>query len=128
MAVTHGHGNPKWAREEVILALELYQACNGQIPTDDDPRVVALSNELRGLPLHPGSRRKPSFRNPAGVAFKLQNIRQVATGRGLSNVASMDRVVWSELGTNPDRVRALAVAIRASVRRRKRERISAQRI
>lgn len=54
---------------------------------------------------------RDSFRNPAGVAFKLQNIRQVATGRGMPNASEVDRQVWDELGRAPDLVQQLVDAI-----------------
>lgn len=93
MAVTHGHGNPHWTRDEVILALDLYFDCKGKVPGAADPRVQELSEVLRAFPHHGASARKDSFRNPDGVAFKLQNIRQVATGKGLGNVSKADREV-----------------------------------
>ena len=98
MAVTQGHGNPKWTRDETILALDLYFAVQPRMPSGIDMDVKALSSLLRRLPYHEEAARKPSFRNPDGVAFKLQNIRQVATGKGLGNVSQMDRTIWSELG------------------------------
>lgn len=115
MAVTHGHGNPSWTRDEVILALELYFECKGKIPGQSDPRVKALSELLRAFPHHSVAARKKSFRNLDGVAFKLQNIRQVATGKGLGNVSRIDREVWDELGRDPGRVKYLAGLIRANV-------------
>ena len=77
MAVTHGHGNPKWTRDETILALDLYFDCSGIIPSGSDERVQTLSQLLRALPYHDRASRKETFRNPDGVAFKLQNLRQV---------------------------------------------------
>jgi len=115
MAVTHGHGNPNWGRDEVLLALDLYFRCEGRIPSKDDPRVIALSDDLRRLPYHAEAARKPSFRNPDGVAFKLQNLRQIATGKGLGNVATNDRLVWAEFGKAPELVAKLATAIRAGI-------------
>jgi 5-methylcytosine-specific restriction enzyme A len=115
MAVTHGHGNPNWTRDEVILALDLYFACTGSIPGQSDPRVVALSDLLRAFPHHSAAARKESFRNPDGVAFKLQNLRQVATGKGLGNVSRTDREVWDELGRDPKRTKQLAALIRAGI-------------
>ncbi|MGH7380875.1 MAG: HNH endonuclease [Candidatus Methylomirabilales bacterium] len=115
MARTHGHGNPKWTRDETILALDLYFQCHGNIPSRDDKRVQELSSLLRRLPYHPTASRRDSFRNPDGVAFKLQNLRQVATGKGLGNVSEMDRRVWAELGARSDRVRHLAELIRNGV-------------
>ena len=115
MARTHGHGNPNWTRDETILALDLYLKCHGKIPSRDDRRVQDMSKLLRRLPFHGTASRRGSFRNPDGVAFKLQNLRKVATGKGLGNVSETDRRVWAELGTRPDRVRHLAELIRNGV-------------
>lgn len=115
MAVTHGHGNPNWTRDETILALDLYLECDGHIPSSADERVQALSEILRLIPYHSLAARKESFRNPDGVAFKLQNIRQVDTGQGLGNVSKMDREVWAELGRNPARTKELADLIRLGI-------------
>jgi 5-methylcytosine-specific restriction protein A len=114
MAVTKGQGNPDWTREEVILALDLYHAFDGKIPGSDDERICELSRTLRAFPHHSDAAREESFRNPAGVAFKLQNLRSVSTGRGLSNTAKIDREIWKELGTDPIRTHELAEIIRYS--------------
>ena len=115
MAVTHGHGNPKWTRDEVILALDLYFHFDGRIPDQSDPRVVALSKLLRAFPHHSVAARKESFRNPDGVGFKLQNLRQIATGKGLGNVSRTDREVWNDLGRDQRRTKELATLIRAGI-------------
>jgi 5-methylcytosine-specific restriction protein A len=114
MAVTDGHGNPPWSREETILALGLYFAVDGDVPSVADHRVQALSQLLRTLPGHAQAGRRATFRNPDGVVFKLQNLRQVATGRGLANVSRMDRAIWTELGQSPDRVTQIGDAIVAA--------------
>lgn len=115
MAVTQGHGNPPWKRDEVLLALELYFDTAPAIPGPNDPRVEELSQTLHRLPHHGNAVRQPRFRNAAGVAFKLQNLRQVATGKGLGNVSKTDREVWSDFGGRPDEVRRLAAMIRAEL-------------
>jgi len=115
MAVTKGHGNPKWTREEVILALELYHSAGGSIPGPNDGRVIALSAELRSLPYHSVESKKPSFRNSDGVAFKLQNIRSVATGRGLGNTSKMDKAVWATFGGDKVATAAAAARIRQGI-------------
>jgi 5-methylcytosine-specific restriction protein A len=112
VARTHGQGNPKWTRDETILALDLYVDCEGRPPSDQDSRVKGLSELLQRLPHHPSSSRTSSFRNPAGVAFKLQNLHQVATGNGLENVSAMDRLVWADLCTDPERIKQIANSIR----------------
>src|SRR5690242_3505803 len=114
MARTQGHGNPNWTRDETILALDLYLSTSA-IADRHDERVKELSALLQRLPYHAAHERKGSFRNAASVFFKLQNLRQVATGEGLSNVSAMDRRVWAEFGDSPDRVKKLAELIRVSV-------------
>ncbi len=116
MAVTNGHGNPRWTRDETILALDLYFDCGGSIPSASDTRVIKASDLLRALPYHAQAARQPTFRNPAGVSFKLQNIRQVATGQGLGNFSKMDRRVWEELGSQPEEARRLAELIKSGIK------------
>lgn len=115
MAITKGHGNPNWTYDEIVLALDLYIKCNGKPPGTNDSRVIALSKTLRSFPHHHRAARKNSFRNAAGVAFKLQNIHQVATGKGLSNVSKTDRQVWENIGHRPNEVKRLAALIEASI-------------
>ena len=115
MARTHGHGNPNWTREETILALDLYFELNGKIPPGSDERVKALSDLLRRFPHHVQASKNESFRNPDGVAFKLQNLRQIATGKGLGNVSQTDRAVWAEFGAQPEAVQSQASLIRAGI-------------
>lgn len=115
MARTQGHGNPNWTRDETILALDLYFDLKGKIPSGSDERVKALSVVLRSIPYHAEASRNESFRNPDGVAFKLQNLRQVATGKGLGNVSETDRAVWLEFGASPEATKSLASLIRSVV-------------
>jgi len=116
MAVTRGHGNPDWTRDETVLALDLYFTCNGKMPSSADARVRELSRLLRSLPYHQGTRRNERFRNPDGVAFKLQNLHKVATGKGLGNVSKTDRSVWAELGLRRQEVASIADLIRRSLK------------
>ena len=60
MAATSGHGNPKWMRDEVILALDLYFQLDGKVPSSTDQRIVNLSQLLRRLPYHEIAAKKPS--------------------------------------------------------------------
>jgi 5-methylcytosine-specific restriction protein A len=113
MARTSGHGNPPWSRDETLLALDLYLSCGEATPSESDARVVALSKELRSLPGSKEFKKNESFRNPAGVAFKLQNLRSISTGRGLGNVSQMDRAVWRDLGKQRAKTIEIATLIRA---------------
>src|SRR5690349_11576661 len=112
MARTQGHGNPKWTRDETILALDLYFRCKGKMPSSSDSDVIELSNVLQQLTTQSLETRRNSFRNPTGVAFKVQNLRNVATGKGLRNGSRMDREIWAEFGKRPEAVRELATTIR----------------
>ena len=115
MAVTQGHGNPDWTREETILALALYFELQKAVPSERHPAVQELSRLLRSFPYHALAARKESFRNPAGVSFKLQNLQSVETGRGLKNVSQMDREIWAEFNRNPKELARLAKLIRAEI-------------
>ncbi len=115
MAKTKGHGNPSWTREETLLALNLYFQSVDKIPGPNDHRVIELSRVLREHPLHEAAARKLTFRNPDGVAFKLQNLRNVATGQGLGNTSQMDKLIWKEFGHRPDEVKRLTREIAAAI-------------
>ena len=112
MEVTQGHGNPDWSRDETLLALDLYLSLGGSVPGPNDQRVIDLAGLLGRLPIHAEKSKRETFRNPAGVAFKLQNLRSVATGVGLKNVSNMDRETWASYGTRAMEVAALAKQIR----------------
>jgi 5-methylcytosine-specific restriction enzyme A len=115
MAVTKGQGNPNWTKDEIILALDLYFDFEGKIPSGNHPQIIAMSKLLRAFPYHSQAARQESFRNPDGVGFKLQNLRQLATGKGLGNVSKMDGEVWEEFGGEPHRTKTYANLIRAGI-------------
>ena len=62
-----------WTRDELILALELYFREPAARGSKTHSEVIALSDVLNRLPLHPRSEREQFFRNPNGVAMKLSN-------------------------------------------------------
>lgn len=113
--------NPKWLRDEVILALAFYMACDGNPPDKRSAPILALSDELnrlgRALHLTPGG----TFRNPNGVYMKLMNLRSLdprfqATGRvGLASASRTDRAVFEEYRDRPAELAAAAAAIRGAL-------------
>ncbi len=111
MAVTHGHGNPNWTKDETILALNLLFKLNGANPSPNSKEVIQLSTTLNQLPIHSLQVRKNHFRNPASVAFKVLNLKSVATGKGLQNVSKMDKEVWNDFGDKPELVAQLTLEI-----------------
>jgi 5-methylcytosine-specific restriction protein A len=116
MAVTKGHGNPDWTRDETILALDLYFHCDRIAPGRADPRVKELSDLLRTIPLSPDVKRNDRFRNPDGVRFKLQNLWSVETMRGLKNISAMDRTIMAQFVNKPELIQKMATAIRLALK------------
>lgn len=110
--------NPTWARDELILALDLFVRRDFTAPDDRDPDVVALSSLLRSLPIHPPALRTEKFRNPNGVSKKLLNIMWYATDekQGLPAGGRGDKQVWADLGDKPMELRRLALAIQAGAK------------
>jgi 5-methylcytosine-specific restriction protein A len=111
MAKTDGRGNPPWTRDEIILALDLFMDEGMVVLSDSHPKVIALSEQLRGLPGNEERSENPRFRNPAGVSFKLSNLQSIATGRGFANGSALDRAVWASFESRPKRVKEVASLI-----------------
>lgn len=109
-------GKLNWTRDEVILALELYLADPKTKGRDDHPKVIALSDLLRSLPIYDLALRDATFRNPAGVGLKLSNLARfdTQTGRvGSPHGSSVDKEVWEEFAHDRIRLKETAAAIRA---------------
>jgi 5-methylcytosine-specific restriction enzyme A len=104
--------NPNWARDELIIALDLYLR-NGQLD-DKHPEVLKVSQTLNALPIHTTRPDIDKFRNPAGVALKLANFAALDPrygGAGMTRGGKGDASVWEELNSSPALVRQLAAAI-----------------
>lgn len=111
MVATNGQGNPNWDRDEIVLALHLYETLGGVIPSKDDSRLQALSDLLRSLPHHESQRKSETFRNIAGVRFKLQNFQNIRTGAGLDHTSALDRAVVEEFSRQPGKLAEMATRI-----------------
>jgi len=107
--------NPKWIRDEQILLVDLYMTFGGSLPDPEHPKVIELSKLLAAMPWHPKSSRTATFRNPAGIAMKLRNLRTVETGIGKRNVARIDRQVLDEFLGRRDELSDIAASIRKGV-------------
>ena len=75
--------NPKWSRDELILALELYFRVNPLHTSEKNTEIIKLSDTLNELPIHPQSKHGEKFRNPAGVYMKLCNFLRFDPNSGL---------------------------------------------
>lgn len=107
--------NPTWARDELILALDLYFKHHPKLPpSGDHPDVIALSQCLNSLPIFPPEERQGNFRNPAGVYMKLANFQWIDPDLpgGFKAVGQRDREVWAEFATDRTGLHELALAIR----------------
>lgn len=108
-----GNGNPTWARDEVIIALDLYLR-RGQLD-DGHPEVIEVSEILNSLPIHTDRPDREHFRNPNGVALKLANFAAMDPtypGKGMQSAGRSTEDVWDELHDDPALVHQLATAIR----------------
>lgn len=108
--------NPAWTQDEELLLLDLYLRVGPRPPADPD--VVALSELLRRLPIHPAEIRASTFRNATGVSMKLWNMRHVdrrlAAG-GLGPGSALAARVWDEFAGDPERLASVVHAIREVV-------------
>jgi hypothetical protein len=112
-----GNRNPKWTRDELILALELYMRVNPVHTSDNNPEIVALSDILNSLPIHPRAAHGEKFRNANGVYMKLCNFLRFDPGyfgKGLQRGGRLEQVIWNEFAIDPKRLKATAAAILAS--------------
>ena len=110
--------NPVWSRDELILALDLYVRHRPSQPGPRHADVVALSNLLNRIGQLSGSARNAVYRNPNGVAMKLQNFRRLdpdQEGKGLKAGGRGEESVWNTFIDIPERLRATAAAIEASL-------------
>lgn len=110
--------NPKWHRDEIILALDLYFKLEpGQIH-GRNPEVISLSNVLNRLPIHEDRPDEAKFRNPNGVGLKLSNFLAIDPnyhGKGMESFSKLDQTVFMEFQDNRDQLAELAKQIKKAV-------------
>jgi 5-methylcytosine-specific restriction protein A len=99
--------NPKWHRDEIILALYLYFQENRGSIDKKNPKIIELSKMLRKLPIVKDRPDEEKFRNANGVTLKLSNLKAIETGKGMKNVSNLDKEIFHEF----NRKRALLNSI-----------------
>lgn len=107
--------NPKWTRDELILALDLFFKTNPLHTSEKNPEIVALSNLLNKLPIHAKAETDTNFRNPNGVYMKLCNFLRFEptySGVGLKAGSKLDEVIWNEFAGNRAMLEQVACAIK----------------
>ena len=105
--------NPKWTRDELILALDLYFRCPPSKTNKDNNEVIALSDLLNSLPIHPQNPEYDKFRNPNGVYMKLCNFLRFDpnySGIGLKAGGKLEEEIWHEFSGNKENLRKVSQA------------------
>ena len=109
--------NPRWNRNEIILALDLYFDLNGIEEESSNPKIVEVSRVLNLLAA-PEFKDLEKFRNANAVALKLQNFKHFDPKRpgGLSRGGKLDGIILNEFYDNRENLRLIAAEIRNSIR------------
>jgi 5-methylcytosine-specific restriction enzyme A len=105
--------NPKWTRDEMILALDLYHRVNPQRVTSSDPEIRRLSQQLRSFAFHPVRTRANTFRNPTGILMTLRTFMRydVACGSKGLRGGKLGHELWMEFNERRIELHQLARAI-----------------
>lgn len=106
--------NPKWTRDELILALDLYFRCPPSKTNKDNKEIIKLSDALNSLPIHPQKSEYEKFRNPNGVYMKLCNFLRLDpnySGTGLRAGGKLEEQIWHEFSGDKEYLRKLSQAI-----------------
>ncbi|MCE7057976.1 HNH endonuclease [Algoriphagus sp. AGSA1] len=115
---TQAQRNPKWHRDEIILALDLYFKLEpGQIH-GRNPAVIELSEVINRLPIFDIRPDMEKFRNPNGVGLKLSNFLAIDPeyhGKGMQSFSKLDKLVFDEFNGKKNELARIANTIRATV-------------
>lgn len=113
--------NPKWSRDELILALDMYMNNPASPPSKTSAEVVALSALLNKMHRLSGADASPTLRNENGVYLKMMNLRAldpafIVQGKvGMQAGGNLEKVVWKDYAGQRDRLADDARAIRVIV-------------
>ena len=112
--------NPKWHRDEIILALDLYFKIEKRQIHSNNPKIVELSALLNRLPIFDEKPDSERFRNPNGVSLKLSNflaIDNTHTGQGMSSFSKLDKEIFHEFDNDRTSLSNIANAIRNTLQK-----------
>lgn len=109
--------NPKWSRDELILALDLYFKLPSSKISSTNEEVIELSQILNQIPS--GFKHKDdTFRNSNGVSMKLNNFKRLdpeSKGSGLVRGGKLEEVIWNEFSTNKSLLSEIANSIKKAL-------------
>ena len=110
--------SPRWHRDEILLALDLYRTLRLEEMSKKNAKVIALSNLLNEIPIHESKDENEKFRNPTGVELKLANFKAIDPdfeGKGLSSYSKKDREVFFEFMGKDEELHSIANQIKRAV-------------
>ena len=108
--------NPRWTRDELILALDVYLEFGTGSKSSD--YVVGLSSLLNRLSDRKNFPDPSRFRNPNGVNMKLANFARLDphyAGTGLSGGGQLEVEIWNELAHDRHRLSEEVIRIKGTV-------------
>lgn len=114
--------NPPWSRDELILALDLYQTNPASPPSKESAAVGELSAILNKMHRLHGITAAPTLRNENGVYLKMMNLRAldpafIVQGKvGMQSGGKLEKVVWAEYEGDGAGLAAAAKIIRDTVK------------
>jgi len=110
--------NPKWAEDEVTLALDVYfESFSDKSPNANSPEVIELSELLNSLAIHDPGDKNIKFRNSNAVALKLSNFASLdpKKEKGMENRSEMDEIIWNRYSDDIGALKEMASNIKQAV-------------
>jgi 5-methylcytosine-specific restriction enzyme A len=107
--------NPKWHRDEIILALDLYFTKDRGSIDKNNAKIIELSDTLNALPLFSYRPDEEKFRNANGVTLKLSNFLAFDPnyhGKGMTSGSKLDKEVFFEFKDQIDSLHSIATQIK----------------
>ena len=109
---------PKWHRDEIILALQLYHRIEAREMDSKNPKIIEVSEILNKLPIHKSRKEHFKFRNPNGVSMKLNNFKAIDPdydGKGMDRYSRLDKEVFFEFQNNISGLNKIAEQIKRTI-------------
>ena len=113
-----GSRNPKWHRDEIILALDLYFNLERRNIDSHNPKIIEVSEILNKLPIFDVRPNEEKFRNSNGVNLKLSNFLALDPeykGKGMTGGSKLDKEVFNEFYKDKEKLHRIANEIRSVV-------------
>lgn len=107
--------NPKWDRDELILALDLYFKLKDKESSYVKHEIKELSSLLRDIGRKKIGAINSNYRNFSSVQMKLANFRSIDpdyNGKGLESFSNMDQKIWNEFSYDKNKLNSISNLIK----------------